>query len=64
MSEYVEVYDIHPDYKDGVCRECGKELANRIHKDVQRGVEPVETVCKDCTDVHGHYMEADATVRL
>lgn len=67
LDDYIEIYDIHPDWKDGECRKCGEYLPNRVHKDVQVGVEPAQTTCRECLKddmvVRGVH-KADATVRL
>lgn len=51
-SGYVRVQTIHPDWKDGICRDCGKHLPDRIHKDALRGVEPEETLCHACNSAY------------
>jgi len=49
---YVRIQTIHPDWKDGECRECGRYMKDRIHKDVQRDRDVAKTLCPDCNSAY------------
>ena len=51
-SQYTRVQAIHPDWKDGECRKCGKYMEDRIHKSVQRDREVAQTKCPDCNTAY------------
>lgn len=62
LGNNVHIFEIHPHWKHGKCRECGQLWW--VHRDVQRGVEPAETCCPGCNEYYKPNWSTDVAVRL